>query len=847
MIEIEKLINETKKYLTKYDYDNVIKTCDKILKLEPDSSFALRFRSISYYKTGNFDEGLKGFKKLNLINPHNYDIIYTLAFLYEKTGNYNEALNLYQQIIESNKNYHMYEVQYKRKQLLLDLERYDTLIREYDEILTSRDDDKNKAMILGCMEEKAAVLYMDKQYEESYNLFQKINEYYPEVKKISTNPLNHSYWYEQLSYKLEESKDMNEFFENVFKCSDGMSWESRLKRNLSLADEYVFANLLIMENPENINLLEKYAEYAEYSFKDFALKCLYKILEVDEDNEYAVTLIIDIYSDTYYKDKALKFIDTKLKHSNLRLSLLKKKTELLESMTLYPEALEAYEQYIKYATKKDLKYSSMDVKRMICMELYALDLYNQNKFTESFNIFKKMSQIFKKMHNYNLINKEISWFTEILDDSIIKSDNNPEEFFHNFFNPDKKQNKIWIKKINSTSKRYETQKLIGNKTYTDILFDNNSNNYDLALSEARKYYYGILKPFEAIPVFNRLLKINPNNKEVLNQKFKMLIIAHQYDQAYKLLTKLDVDLPEISYAIESLADYFTETEKYEKAKNCLNIIMKEGWNYKTLKKLKYVLNESDDINAQQICPYYLEWINIINSKHDENICPICGEKLIPIRHGVIMAKDPKSRSGKYYSSETFNTLKNRPTDYCMTCQIERYMGFCGIELDETNYYIAWYTKRVLALLIKYLEKKPRTTMKEVEDILYDEFSINQEECEALLLKLELLGFIEYEHDCIKLWSGYKQFRDSINEMYHWTTNIFKNKQELKEYSANIKSKRYSNFQEYVEDIKIGLMDFYDYTYECATICVDWEYHESKSDLYGEDAYNTAVEMGFVGG
>ena len=246
----------------------------------------------------------------------------------------------------------------------------------------------------------------------------------------------------------------------------------------------------------------------------------------------------------------------------------------------------------------------------------------------------------------------------------------------------------------------------------------------------------------------------------------------------------------------------------------------------------------------------MDWIKLINHKHEECICPECGSKLIPIKYGVIMANDLGFRKGKYYASDKINTLTNRPTDYCTMCNKEIYMGLCGIDITENDLKLSRYAREIIIWTIEYLEENHEKTIEEIENDAYEEFSLNHKEMTTYLNKLIEIKFLKKNQDKIKLWIGYAQFKNSIKENYNYTTRIFENNNELYEYSKTCsKFKEYENIYEYIEDIKISLVtSSWHYTYEEATKKIKgdgWELQESYK--FKSCADDVAMEIGYVGG
>lgn len=844
MNEIEKLERLTKRYLTEYDYANVSKTCDRLLEINPESSFALRFNGISYLQRNNYKKAIAYYEKLLEINPEDNQVKYTLAFLNEKTGNHEGALSYYDKI---NDDY----LDERRNRLLTKMKRYDTIIRHYDKKIASlRQNSKcYDARILVLLEEKAVFCYRNGECEEAYRIFREISEHYPEVLKSITHPMKRcEAWYNTLEYYLEKHEKPEEFFNAFLKLgTKDNGWTNKLKRNISYGDPYVFADILIEKNPENIDLLECYGNFAEYRYYEYSLKCFHKILETQPDNKNAIDKIITIYSREYLKDRALAFIDSKMHYPHLRPGLLERKIELLESMLLYPEALHAYNEYLEQE-KDRRKTSSMKSERLVCMELYALDLYNQDRPEQSYNILKETYSYYKKIGNTRTNELTSDWYTNVLKEAIDKSKDSYKEFFKHFHHPDAKQTSIWIRKIDSITPKFKVQKDIGNVSYQDILLEENGNNLELAISEARKYYFGIQRPRIALPLYENVLRIDPHNREVLNHKFSMLVTDRQYEQAYDLLLDLDIDYPVIAYSLEHLADILINKKEYEKAKYCVNLLLKEKWDYKGLKKLKYLWQKTGDTYNRKRSQYYMDWINLIKCRHDKNICPHCKNGLIPVRYGVIFANDLGLKNGQYYASENIITKKHRPTDYCPKCKEEHYMGMCGIELNEDDARLADYTKEIIIWLTKYLENNPERTMKEIEKVAYWEFSLDYIEFRALTEKLEQINYIKRKDEHLKLNMNYAQFKHSIKEKYHLGTKIFENKRQMEEYSRTItKGKKYSCVEEYVEDIKICLMSSsWKYDYERATELLKGD--ETYLDYEDEpDAWDVAMEVGYVCG
>jgi len=365
------------------------------------------------------------------------------------------------------------------------------------------------------------------------------------------------------------------------------------------------------------------------------------------------------------------------------------------------------------------------------------------------------------------------------------------------------------------------------------------------LDKARKYYTGVMKPYEALPIFNQILEINPYNQEILNQKFKMLIISKQYDEAYELLKDIEIDYPVIYYNLDKFVDHLINNGEYNKAKYCLNRLLIERWTRKELKKLKMLWDKSDDIETQNDSSYYMDWISLINFKHEKCICPECHGKLMPIKYGLIIAtKDSDFSSNQCYASEKINILKYRPTDYCPECKKEIYMGLCGIDLKEDNFKLADYTKDIIVWTVEYLEENHVSSIDSMQKCAYKEFALNNIEFQAYIDKMVEIKFLVKEKNQLMLCDDYSNFKNTIKQKYNGKSHIFRNKNEFKNYIETCKEfKNYDNFEEYIEDIKLCLTTFERYSYEKATDLLKGERDDLQGGFIGKsNAYDVANEI-----
>jgi hypothetical protein len=365
----------------------------------------------------------------------------------------------------------------KRRHLLTKLESIQPIIDDYDELLMKLNHPDNamdgfKNMVI--LEEKAVFQYRNKDYIEARETLEEVLALYTKFKselspyyKDKLNP-----WYKRLKQYLEKHHDSIEFFREFFTYDD--IWPVILNtRVYVVTTPIVYAELLLELNPDNIDLLIESAKAYESFDYAYSLDCLSRILELEPENTWAINEMLDVYSHQYSKDKALKLINQKLYIEEIKSDLLYRKIKLLESMTLYSEALSVYDEYL--VSVDDSTYNRLtEDDRLRCMEQFALDYYLEDNLQESFVLLKKVANTFKKIaesDKYSLHESHLNdWYKDVLIESIRKSDDNPEKFFEEYYNINEETAKLWIRKINNLN---SSNKLGNPIDYCNILLKKN--------------------------------------------------------------------------------------------------------------------------------------------------------------------------------------------------------------------------------------------------------------------------------------------------------------------------------------------------------------------------------------
>lgn len=739
MNQVKQLIKETKKYLTKYDYEKVIELCDKILEIEPESSFGLEFNGIAHIQSGKYKKALKYYEKLYQIKPTE-SIKYSIADLNEKIGNYEKALECY------DKNSDKKWIQSKRKRLLTNMKCYIRLINEYDEkieeLYNTTENIKEKIALL---EEKAVFQYRNndyeealKSYKESYRLYQAIKS-----KQKSYYDKKHEKWYNMLKEHADKNPIATEFFKKFFNYNT--LWQDKLKYGFyPYTDSIVYTDLLLELNPDNIGLLKLCAsEYGSVDI-DYSLDCLYKIIEIEPENTEIIERILQIYRRQYSKDKSLKLINQKLYIEETRSRFLSQKIRLLESMTLYDEAIAAYNEYLSMDVDEFPIYNHLtEFDKIRCIEQKALDNYLENRIEESYNILKEAMEIFRAIKNSD---KEISlennldeWYEKILIESFRKS-NSPKTFFDEYYTINDNTLELWIEKINFLKTHF------GNPIdYCNILLKNNKDNTGLLLAKASVHYYH-RRWKKALDIYNQVLEIEDND-EAKNFKFNIFVHNYQYIQAYELLKT--IKYPVVDYYINKLAKELLKDNRYEESLYVYQTIFEETHNINSINQIKYLYNKLGYDEKLDESPYYMEWIELINYKYESDNCPYCGKDLIPIIFGY---PDPeaikKSEEGEIILGGCC-VSEDDPTHYCKYCKKEINMGLYNINITNDDLDLSTYARRKIYWITEYIQENPDNSIKTVKKEA-QRIGMNSQEFNKFIEKLEEIKHIKREKNTLKI-------------------------------------------------------------------------------------------------
>jgi tetratricopeptide (TPR) repeat protein len=760
MSNITQLINETKKNLRKYNYDEVLNLCNEILEIDMNSWFGLQFKALSLYRKNEYHKSLEIYERLNNLYPNDEEILYSLMLINEILGDYKTAQEYSRKLLKL-KDCCEYYVKYKH--ISCKLKDTDELINKLNKDIISLEEDKatDKQIkrIIVLYEEKAVYEYLKEDYEKSLLDFKNALEYYSKIKNSTgyhEDKIDN--WFELLKKSINEDNKAKEILYNLFNLNENTKiWYEKLD-SMSFFSQFAspltYTYLLLDKYPENMDILKITAKLARYDDYEYAVQCYNKILELDPENENAINSLLNIYPLHYLKDESLKLIDSKLYIEDLKEDLMIKKIELLESMTLYDEALETYDEYISIE-KKDgwINHKKTIFDKIRCMEKQATDYYLEGQYNESFKIFKQVNKLFNNIdrNSINIRGDEWiieQWYTDVLNYAINNSNNDADIFFDEFYTVTNETIDLWIKKIDFLT----AWNHYGNPITTcNILLNKNPDNIQIKLAKAN-VFYRTKRISHALDCYDDILKQDSTNMKALNRKFNLLVRYHKFKKAYELLKTIQIDYKDIQSDLEDLAGVLFNYRKYEESLYCYNIIMDHNQSIPIMKNVKIIWHKLDDKESQNKCKLYLDWIDVIQYKHKTNKCPTCGGQLTPITYGYppINYDEDVYLGGCCISDDS-------PTDYCRKCKKEINMGIYGIVISTQDYSSYSYARNNIIWLTKYLERYPKKTIKQLQKESYKMFGLDDVEFTKFIDKLREIEYLTMDGNHIKIIEGYDDF------------------------------------------------------------------------------------------
>ena len=127
------LMELAKCYMKKKEYDMVIKTCIKLVRINREDASALAWMAFAYSHLGDWGRAIVNYKESLKLNPDDLTLRYKLGEAYEKTGKNGEAASQYRLILTKARD--MDHVMIALADLSLKMGNYDEAIKWYRKII----------------------------------------------------------------------------------------------------------------------------------------------------------------------------------------------------------------------------------------------------------------------------------------------------------------------------------------------------------------------------------------------------------------------------------------------------------------------------------------------------------------------------------------------------------------------------------------------------------------------------------------------------------------------------------------------------------------------------------------
>ncbi len=403
----------------------------------------------------------------------------------------------------------------------------------------------------------ADVLAINEKYEESNKIMKRMLKDFPKEKifiiyKIADNFYNQKNYSKSLKYfnKIEKDLGISEMISvrklEIFK---------KIGQDRKIEKEF---NYIFRINPGNIPLNIIYAEYLVENNKiDEAIKKYEYILDIDEDNIYAISNLSELYLEKGDKEKANQFLIKTFKSEEISpvkkiqmLSVLIKDEKLLKNESKHIEEI--------------ISFLGLTESNNFEFLLVLYDFYvKTNKFEESFEVIKKMTELRKDdyviwAHSlYNGIQVEKY-------EDVIKLGTEALSIF-----PNKDDLRVFIAigyfNLNDFESAYKILKEAGNN-YTEVELKNQSK---ILLAEIA-YKMGNIK--ESFQQFDNLLNEFPENKILKNNySYYMALEKINLQKAKELSYETIVEEPENSTYLDTYAWILYQKEEYVEAEKFIRM------------------------------------------------------------------------------------------------------------------------------------------------------------------------------------------------------------------------------------------------------------------------------------
>ena len=271
-------------------------------------------------------------------------------------------------------------------------------------------------------------------------------------------------------------------------------------------------------------------------------------------------------------------------------------------------------------------------------------------------------------------------------------------------------------------------------------------------------YCFLNQPEKALEILKKGIRLYPDNYYINNHLAMAYYDLGDYEQSLKYCEKglriKDFDwlfenkikallkLDRVGEAIEcyenapsgiEIFDLLVEAEKYDEA-------MKYASDY-DIDDFCAVIDKIKEVSPQKTGEYYISWIDKIKFKHDTEVCPDCGGKLIPIVWGFPDSKLlERAERGEVLLGGC--CLPAFLTNYCCEkCNNEFDLRFEGLHIECEDFRLNDYIEYKITELKGILKNDSTIFVRSLEGLKKELRGYDDGEFDAFISRLKDLGYI----------------------------------------------------------------------------------------------------------
>lgn len=386
------------------------------------------------------------------------------------------------------------------------------------------------------------------------------------------------------------------------------------------------------------------------------------------------------------------------------------------------------------------------------LERKALRFYKRKKYKQSFEYYKKVLKASNEFKN-NSNESHFKWYDEILSNCLKKYSDNYDEFFKCIYSMNIENYDAWFDKAKLYGNNNKRNEAI---IYCYKLLKIRPDDLDLLEFTGHNLCFSH-RYDESLKIYDIALSIDKNNKDLIQDKWYVYYTSDRIYDALEFCKNLENTDDITSTDYQALGFRFEEKEEYETALWCY----KKGFEIEETDHKEFDTDSVDAIKRMllklsiddysYINEFYLEWISKIEHKFETTNCSKCGGKLTPIIYGLVVGDEV------FEEQEKGNIIvggcsvdESSPTHYCKKCDEEFNFRFNGLKIDypfytRQNHYVI----KIIGKLSYYINDSQDEKGIKIEKLKNKmrNYGLDDLEFDALINKLIDIGYLNKSNEC----------------------------------------------------------------------------------------------------